>query len=246
MEQFNKDMLELLEGKRVEMPVFNFKTGTREYKGDFLQLDKDDILVIEGICIGAVLLKSFMPETTERILAQLNAQDRELEDLKTFGLYPSGNKVTEKPEILFARLDLKEVLAKVAELHPPKAEEPAKEEKEDVIDIEAKPEITFEDFGKLQFQVGKIIKCEEVKKSKKLLCSQVKIGSQVKQIVSGIKAYYKPEDMVGKKVMVLVNLKPAKLAGVLSEGMLLCAENDKGELALVTPDKDMPAGAEIC
>ena len=202
--------------------------------------------LVEGICIGAVLLKSFMPETTERILAQLNAQDRELEDLKTFGLYPSGNKVTEKPEILFARLDLKEVLAKVAELHPPKAEEPAKEEKEDVIDIEAKPEITFEDFGKLQFQVGKIIKCEEVKKSKKLLCSQVKIGNQVKQIVSGIKAYYKPEDMVGKKVMVLVNLKPAKLAGVLSEGMLLCAENEKGELALVTPDKDMPAGAEIC
>ena len=146
--------------------------------------------LVEGICIGAVLLKSFMPETTERILAQLNAQDRELEDLKTFGLYPSGNKVTEKPEILFARLDLKEVLAKVAELHPPKAEEPAKEEKEDVIDIEAKPEITFEDFGKLQFQVGKIIKCEEVKKSKKLLCSQVQIGSQVRQIVSGIKAHY--------------------------------------------------------
>ena len=141
--------------------------------------------LVEGICIGAVLLKSFMPETTERILAQLNAQDRELEDLKTFGLYPSGNKVTEKPEILFARLDLKEVLAKVAELHPPKAEEPAKEEKEDVIDIEAKPEITFEDFGKLQFQVGKIIKCEEVKKSKKLLCSQVQIGSQVRQIEIG-------------------------------------------------------------
>ncbi|WP_438821450.1 methionine--tRNA ligase [Blautia wexlerae] len=202
--------------------------------------------LVEGICIGAVLLKSFMPETTERILSQLNAQDRELEDLKTFGLYPSGNKVTEKPEILFARLDLKEVLAKVAELHPPKAEEPAKEEKEDVIDIEAKPEITFEDFGKLQFQVGKIIKCEEVKKSKKLLCSQVQIGSQVRQIVSGIKAHYSAEEMVGKRVMVVTNLKPAKLAGVLSEGMILCAEDADGNLSLMVPEKEMPAGAEIC
>ena len=202
--------------------------------------------LVEGICIGATLLKSFMPETTERILAQLNAQDRELEDLKTFGLYPSGNKVTEKPEILFARLDLKEVLAKVAELHPPKAEEPAKEEKEDVIDIEAKPEITFEDFGKLQFQVGKIIKCEEVKKSKKLLCSQVQIGSQVRQIVSGIKAHYSAEEMVGKRVMVVTNLKPAKLAGVLSEGMILCAEDADGNLSLMVPEKEMPAGAEIC
>ncbi|MFR3623252.1 MAG: methionine--tRNA ligase [Blautia wexlerae] len=202
--------------------------------------------LVEGICIGAVLLKSFMPETTERILAQLNAQDRELEDLKTFGLYPSGNKVTEKPEILFARLDLKEVLAKVAELHPPKAEEPAKEEREDVIDIEAKPEITFEDFGKLQFQVGKIIKCEEVKKSKKLLCSQVQIGSQVRQIVSGIKAHYSAEEMVGKRVMVVTNLKPAKLAGVLSEGMILCAEDADGNLSLMVPEKEMPAGAEIC
>ena len=202
--------------------------------------------LVEGICIGAVLLKSFMPETTERILAQLNAQDRELEDLKTFGLYPSGNKVTEKPEILFARLDLKEVMAKVAELHPPKAEEPAKEENEDVIDIEAKPEITFEDFGKLQFQVGKIIKCEEVKKSKKLLCSQVQIGSQVRQIVSGIKAHYSAEEMVGKKVMVVTNLKPAKLAGVLSEGMILCAEDADGNLSLMVPEKEMPAGAEIC
>lgn len=202
--------------------------------------------LVEGICIGAVLLKSFMPETTERILAQLNAQDRELEDLKTFGLYPSGNKVTEKPEILFARLDLKEVLAKVAELHLPKAKEPAKEEKEDVIDIEAKPEITFEDFGKLQFQVGKIIKCEEVKKSKKLLCSQVQIGSQVRQIVSGIKAHYSAEEMVGKRVMVVTNLKPAKLAGVLSEGMILCAEDADGNLSLMVPEKEMPAGAEIC
>ena len=202
--------------------------------------------LVEGICIGATLLKSFMPETTERIFAQLNAQDRSLDDLKTFGLYPSGNKVTEKPEILFARLDLKEVMAKVAELHPPKAEEPAKEEKEDVIDIEAKPEITFEDFGKLQFQVGKIISCEEVKKSKKLLCSQVQIGSQVRQIVSGIKAHYSAEEMVGKRVMVVTNLKPAKLAGVLSEGMILCAEDADGNLSLMVPEKEMPAGAEIC
>ena len=165
-----------------------------------------------------------------------------------FGLYESGMKVTDKPVILFGRLDAKEVLSKVDEMNASR-QAPAEEEKKDdepVIDIEPKEEITFDDFEKMQFQVGEIIACEEVKKSKKLLCSQVKIGSQVKQIVSGIKAYYKPEDMVGKKVMVLVNLKPAKLAGVLSEGMLLCAENDKGELALVTPDKDMPAGAEIC
>ena len=207
--------------------------------------------LVEGICIGASLLKSFMPRTTERILVQLNANERTLEDMEQFGLYPSGNRVTDKPEILFARLDLKEVLEKVEKLHPKKEEkkEEVKEEKEeakDVIDIEAKPEITFDDFEKLQFQVGEIIACEEVKKSRKLLCSQVKIGSQVRQIVSGIKAHYSAEEMVGKKVMVLVNLKPAKLAGVLSEGMLLCAENEKGELALVTPDKDMPAGAEIC
>ena len=201
--------------------------------------------LVEGICIGATLLKSFMPETTERILAQLSAEDRTLENLNTFGLYPSGNKVTEKPEILFARLDLKEVLAKVAELHPPKAEEP-EEEKEDVIDIEAKPEITFDDFEKLQFQVGKIISCEEVKKSKKLLCSQVQIGSQVRQIVSGIKAHYSAEEMVGKRVMVVTNLKPAKLAGILSEGMILCAEDADGNLSLMVPEKEMPAGAEIC
>ena len=201
--------------------------------------------LVEGICIGATLLKSFMPETTERILAQLSAEDRTLENLNTFGLYPSGNKVTEKPEILFARLDLKEVLAKVAELHPPKAEEP-EEEKEDVIDIEAKPEITFDDFEKLQFQVGKIISCEEVKKSKKLLCSQVQIGSQVRQIVSGIKAHYSAEEMVGKRVMVVTNLKPAKLAGILSEGMILCAEDAEGNLSLMVPEKEMPAGAEIC
>ena len=205
--------------------------------------------LVEGICIGASLLESFMPETTEKILAQLNAPKRTYEELDTFGLYPAGNKVTEKPEILFARLDIKEVMEKVEAMKKKEAEKvgTAEEKKEEpVIEIEAKPEITFDDFMKMQFQVGEIIACEEVKKSKKLLCSQVKIGSQVKQIVSGIKAYYKPEDMIGKKVMVLVNLKPAKLAGVLSEGMLLCAENDKGELALVTPDKDMPAGAEIC
>ena len=204
--------------------------------------------LVEGICIGAVLLESFMPETTERILGQLNAQKRTLEDLKTFGLYPSGNKVTKKPEILFARLDVKEVLAKVEALHPTVQEEKPAEavEEETGIDIEAKPEITFEDFEKLQFQVGEIIACEEVKKSRKLLCSQVKIGSQVRQIVSGIKSHYSPEDMVGKKVMVVTNLKPAKLAGLLSEGMILCAEDAEGNLSLMTPEKDMPAGAEIC
>ena len=205
--------------------------------------------LVEGICIGASLLESFMPETTEKILAQLNAQKRTYEELDTFGLYPSGNKVTEKPEILFARLDVKEVLEKVEEMRAKEAAKDAPEEAKDeapVIDIEAKEEVTFDDFMKMQFQVGEIIACEEVKKSKKLLCSQVKIGSQVRQIVSGIKAHYKPEDMVGKKVMVLVNLKPAKLAGILSEGMILCAEGLDGELALMTPDKEMPAGAEIC
>ena len=183
--------------------------------------------LIQSISEGAKLLESFMPETAEKILAQLG-----------------GGYVVEKPEILFQRLDLEEVMKKVEELHP-KAEEEKKEEEEG-IDIEAKPEITFEDFEKMQFQVGEIISCEAVKKSKKLLCSQVKIGSQVKQIVSGIKAHYTPEEMVGKKVMVLVNLKPAKLAGVLSEGMLLCAEDADGNLALMTPEKKMPAGAEIC
>ena len=185
--------------------------------------------LIESIKSGAKQLAPFMPETSEKILAQLG-----------------DGKVTEKPEILFARLDLEEVLKKVEELHPKQEEENVEETNEDVIDIEAKPEITFEDFGKMQFQVGEIIACEEVKKSKKLLCSQVKIGSQVKQIVSGIKKDYSAEEMVGKKVMVLVNLKPAKLAGVLSEGMLLCAEDADGNLALMTPEKAMPAGAEIC
>ena len=183
--------------------------------------------LIQSISEGAKLLESFMPETAEKILAQLG-----------------GGHVVEKPEILFQRLDLEEVMKKVEELHPKVKEE--KEEEEEGIDIEAKPEITFEDFEKMQFQVGEIISCEAVKKSKKLLCSQVKIGSQIKQIVSGIKAHYTPEEMVGKKVMVLVNLKPAKLAGVLSEGMLLCAEDADGNLALMTPEKKMPAGAEIC
>ena len=183
--------------------------------------------LIQSISEGAKLLESFMPETAEKILAQLG-----------------GGHVVEKPEILFQRLDLEEVMKKVEELHPKVEKE--KEEEEEGIDIEAKPEITFEDFEKMQFQVGEIISCEAVKKSKKLLCSQVKIGSQVKQIVSGIKAHYTPEEMVGKKVMVLVNLKPAKLAGVLSEGMLLCAEDADGNLALMTPEKKMPAGAEIC
>ena len=199
--------------------------------------------LVESISIGATLLESFMPETSDKVLAQLGAQKRKLSQMDTFGLYPSGNKVTEKPEILFARMDINEVMAKVAELHP--AKEEGKEE-EKGIDIEPKEEITFEEFGKMQFQVGEIISCEAVKKSKKLLCSQVKIGSQVKQIVSGIKAHYTPEEMVGKKVMVLVNLKPAKLAGVLSEGMLLCAEDEKGELSLMVPEKKMPSGAEIC
>ena len=202
--------------------------------------------LVEGICIGASLLESFMPDTTGKILAQLNANKRTYEELDTFGLYPSGNKVTEKPEILFARLDVKEVMAKVEEMRAQDAQPEEEKEEAPVVDIEAKPEVTFDDFMKMQFQVGEIIACEAVKKSKKLLCSQVKIGSQVKQIVSGIKSNYAPEDMVGKKVMVLVNLKPAKLAGVLSEGMILCAEGLDGELALMTPDKDMPAGAEIC
>ncbi len=184
--------------------------------------------LIQSISAGAELLESFMPETSEKILAQLG-----------------GGHVTDKPEILFQRLDLEEVMKKVEELHPVQGEQEQTEE-EAVIDIAAKPEITFEEFGKMQFQVGEIIACEEVKKSRKLLCSQVKIGSQVKQIVSGIKGHYTAEEMVGKKVMVLVNLKPAKLAGVLSEGMLLCAEDADGNLALMTPEKDMPAGAEIC
>lgn len=201
--------------------------------------------LVESIVIGANLLDSFMPKTCERILTQLNGSRRSMEQLSSFGLNASGTKVTETPEILFARLDIEEVLKKAEELQERQRQAASGGVCEEVIEAEAKPEITFDDFTKLQFQVGEIISCEEVKKSKKLLCSQVKIGSQVKQIVSGIKAYYKPEEMVGKKVMVLVNLKPAKLAGVLSEGMLLCAEGPDGELSLLTPEKDMPAGAEI-
>ena len=202
----------------------------------------------EAITIGASLLYSFMPETAEKILAQLNTQKRMLEEMGTFGLYPSGGKVTDKPEILFSRMDVKEVLekveAKIAAEEVP-AEEEAKED-ENVIDLEAKPEITYDDFAKLQFQIGEIIACEAVPKSKKLLCSQVRVGSRVRQILSGIKANYTPEEMVGKKVMVVTNLKPAKLAGMLSEGMLLCAEDSEGNLALMRPEKDMPSGAEIC
>ena len=203
--------------------------------------------LVESICIGASLLESFMPETASKILSQLNTSVRSIEEMKEYGKYPSGNKVTDDPEILFMRLDLEEVMKKVEEMKEAQMKEvsPQKEE-EPVIDIEAKAEIEYDDFMKMQFQVGEIIACEEVKKSKKLLCSQVKIGSQVKQIVSGIKAHYTAEEMVGKKVMVLVNLKPAKLAGVLSEGMLLCAEDENGELALMIPEKKMPSGAEIC
>ena len=203
----------------------------------------------ESIVIGASLLEPYMPGTAEKIAAQLNTSLRSFEECTTFGGYISGSKVTEKPEILFARLDVKEVLEKAAAMFEARkalTEEAEEEKEEDVMELTKKPEITFEDFEKMQFAVGEIIKCEPGPKSKKLLCSQVKIGKEVKQIVSGIRAHYTAEEMVGKKVMVLVNLKPAKLAGVLSEGMLLCAEDAEGNLALVTPEKNMPAGAEIC
>ena len=203
----------------------------------------------ESIVIGASLLEPYMPGTAEKIAAKLNTSLRSFEECTTFGGYISGSKVTEKPEILFARLDVKEVLEKAAAMFEARkalTEEAEEEKEEDVMELTKKPEITFEDFEKMQFAVGEIIKCEPVPKSKKLLCSQVKIGKEVKQIVSGIRAHYTAEEMVGKKVMVLVNLKPAKLAGVLSEGMLLCAEDAEGNLALVTPEKNMPAGAEIC
>ena len=208
--------------------------------------------LVESISIGATLLESYMPDTSEKILSQLNAQKRNLEDCATFGLYKSGTKVTENPEILFARLDLEEVMKKVETLQAAQraasgeAKEQDEKTEEPVIDLEAKPEITIDQFGALQFQVGEIVACEAVPKSKKLLCSQVKVGSHVRQIVSGIKAHYSPEEMVGKKVMVVTNLKPATLAGVKSEGMILCAEDAEGNLALMTPEKDMPAGAEIC
>ncbi len=211
----------------------------------------------DSIVTGACLLKPFMPETAERILRQLNTEERSYENLNRSGLYPGGNKVTEKPEILFARLDLNEILTRVEAIREAQraeyakengldVENPDSEESEDVVDIDIKPEIEYEDFAKLQLRIGKIIKCEEVPKSKKLLCSQVKIGSEVKQILSGIKQYYSAEEMVGKKVLVLSNLKPATLAGMVSEGMLLCAEDDKGNVVLLSPEKDMPAGCEVC
>ena len=203
----------------------------------------------EAITIGASLLSSFMPETSEKILAQFNTEKRTLEAMDQFGLYPNGNKVTEKPEILFARMDVKEVQEKVEAMKAEEAKAAGEEEnvqEESVVDVEKKPEITYDDFAKLQFQIGQIVKCEEVPKSKKLLCSQVKIDSETRQIVSGIKAWYKPDQMVGKKVMVVTNLKPAKLAGMLSEGMILCAEDDEGNLALMVPEKDIKPGSEVC
>ena len=224
----------------------------------------------ESIAIGASLLYSFMPSTSEKILAQLGTEKRSLKEMDTFGLYPNGNRVVEKPEILFARMDIKEVLEKVEAM---KAQESAKSGNpesnaagasqeankaaqdgaesgsengaEDGMDVEKKPEITYDDFSKLQFQIGEIVKCEEVPKSKKLLCSQVKIGSETRQILSGIKAWYKPEDMVGRRVMVVTNLKPAKLAGMMSEGMILCAEDDEGNLSLMVPEKKIKSGSEV-
>ena len=200
--------------------------------------------LVESISYGAALLESFMPTTSKKILAQLNAKPRTIDQMTEFGLYESGTKVTETPEILFARLDVKEVLAKVEEHKAAQAAEAA--QKENVIDIEAKEAVSYDDFAKLQFQVGEILSCEAVPKADKLLCSQVKIGSQVRQIVSGIRSTYSPEEMVGKKVMVLVNLQPRKIRGLVSEGMLLCAEDADGKLSLVAPEKEMPAGAEIC
>ena len=203
--------------------------------------------LVEGITIGASLLESFMPETAQKIVAQLNTEIRDFNDLEIFGLYKNGNKVTQTPEILFARLDVKEITEKAEAMFAARENTQSEViEEANVIDIEAKEEISYDEFMKMQFQVGEIISCEAVPKSRKLLCSQVRVGSQMKQIVSGIKANYSPEEMVGKKVMVLVNLTPAKLAGVLSEGMLLCAEDADGNLGLMVPEKEMPAGAEIC
>ena len=203
--------------------------------------------LLEGIRIGTVCLAPFLPDTAEKILDQIGTKERDFLQLDTFGRLEQGGKVTDKPEILFARIDMKKFMEQLEADKAAKEAEAAKAQAMEAgIDIEPKPEITFEDFEKLQFQVGEIIACEPVKKSKKLLCSQVKIGSQVKQIVSGIKSHYTAEEMVGKKVMVVVNLKPAKLAGVLSEGMLLCAEDADGNLSLMVPEKEMPSGAEIC
>ena len=234
---------------------FDFTLAKDEAKKDRLATVLYNLT--EAITIGASLLESFMPETAERILKQLNAEKRGLDEMDTFGKYVSGTKVTEKPEILFARMDLKEVMDKVEAMHQAEQkalgesgqavaqDEKAPKEEKPVIDLPAKEEITYDDFAKLQFQVGEIIACEAVPKSKKLLCSKVKIGSQVRQIVSGIKAHYSPEEMVGKKVMVVTNLKPAKLAGQISEGMILCAEDAEGKLSLMVPERDMPAGAEV-
>ena len=208
--------------------------------------------LMEGIRMAAVALAAYLPDTSARILDMLGTQERDYLKLDQFGLLETGGKVVEKPEILFARVDIKELMEKVeadkaANAQAQSAAAPAEEaETEEGIDIEPKAEITFDDFEKLQFQVGEIIACEAVKKSKKLLCSQVKIGNQVRQIVSGIRKHYSPEEMVGKKVMVVTNLKPATLAGVKSEGMILCAEDADGNLSLMVPEKKMPAGAEIC
>ncbi len=215
--------------------------------------DKQDRLatvlynLVESIVIGATLLEPYMPETSEKILSQLNSPKRKVNDMLRFGIYKSGTKVTEKPEILFARLDIEEVLKKVEEMMPKQEEEPAKTDDNPGIDIEQKKsEITIDDFDKIQLQVGEVIACEEVPKSKKLLCSKVKIGSEVRQILSGIKSQYSPEDMVGKKVVVVTNLKPAKIAGLESQGMILCAEDEEGNLSIVTTESPMPHGAEIC
>ena len=211
--------------------------------------DKQDRLatvlynLIEGITIGASLLEPFMPETSKKILAQINAQPRAFEDMTEFGKYPSDNKVTEKPEILFARMDIKDVMEKVEEI---KAAQKAEKEEEKYPEVEKKPEITIDDFDKVQIQVGEVIKCEPVPKAKKLLVSQIKIGAETRQIVSGIAKYYKPEEMVGKKVAVITNLKPCKLCGVESQGMILAAGDDEGNLSVVTVDKDIVSGSEIC
>ena len=211
--------------------------------------------LVESIVIGASLLEPYMPETSEKILKQLNADKRRVTELSNFGLYPSGNKVTDQPEILFARIDAPKMLEEIEKRFPskvveeePKPEKKAKkEEKVEIptLDAVVKEEITIDEFSRMQLQMGEIISCEEVAKSKKLLCSQVKVQGRTLQIVSGIKHYYTPEQMVGKKVVVITNLKPTKLAGVLSEGMLLCAEDFDGNLALLTAEKDMPAGAMI-
>ena len=200
--------------------------------------------LIESITIGASLLEPFMPETSKKILEQLNTQARAFDDMTEFGKYPSGNKVTEKPEILFARLDIKDVMPKVEEIQTKQKAEAALEEK--YPEVEPKEEITIDDFDKVQIRVGEVLKCEPVPKAKKLLVSQIRIGNEVRQIVSGIAKYYKPEEMVGKKVAVITNLKPCKLCGVESQGMILAAADDDGNLSVMTLDKDMPAGSEIC